>query len=468
MRARLRSFSQKQFVRDAVMLQIATLVQGATYFLTSVLTKHYLGLEDLGRWVTSRELFMFAYFFVSMGVINATVSRYAACVGRQDREGAVQTLAAMVKVGGGCSLIVLLLGFTLGPWAGERFYNSREVGVFAAFLCVSGLFEVVRGVTVAVLQGTRQMREYSRLDVITNGLRVGIVWLALALGFGIPGVVGAFLVHMLAASWISRGFYRRAQAGPPKLAPPPLREVLAAVPGAPVGHIFGTGYLLALNKAMNTLVPRIGMLLIPAGAAATMAAQAEANRANGAYSIGHVLAWGLGLALTGVAGTLLPALGLKMGTQDIPFEKLGGYLRRISLVTGTLMAAATLLSVGPVWLVVQYAYGADATEAFTYFCWLASGNLVIGFTVVVEAFYIYSGKLRAALPWNFLMAAVAFAGIVLAKQHFGPIGVAAAAGTCRALALFHLVYIWVYFRRVRSRARAGVAPELPPDGRPQA
>ncbi|MGQ0552203.1 MAG: lipopolysaccharide biosynthesis protein [Planctomycetota bacterium] len=450
--SRLKSLRQRQFFKDTVVLQASTLVQGATYFITSVLTKQYLGLHEMGRWVSVRELFMFAYFFVSMGVVNATVSRYSEAVGRQDRQAGVQTLAAMLKVGGLCALLVLVLGFTLGPSASEYFFHDREIGWWAAILSISGLFEVLRGITVAALQGTRQMREYAWFDITTNTLRVFIVWAALAWGYGLPGVVVAFLVHMLLAGALALWWYHKARDGHAKLAPPPLSEVLAAVPRAKVGHIFGVGYLLALNKGMNTLVPRIGMLVIPAVGVA--AASTKAFEDNAAYSIGHVLSWGLGLAMAGVTQTLLPALGLKVGAGQVPFDQLGGYLRRISLWTGTAMAAVTLLSVIPVYFVIHKVYGADAGDAFEYYLWLASGNLFLGFAVVVDAFYIYSGKLKQAIPWNFLMAAIALAGIAWGAHAFGPIGVAAASGLCRGLALFHLVYIWVYFRRAKARSRS--------------
>jgi O-antigen/teichoic acid export membrane protein len=141
---------------------------------------------------------------------------------------------------------------------------------------------------------------------------------------------------------------------------------------------------------------------------------------------------------------------------------MGGYLRRISLFTGLFMAIATILFTPIAWLIIRYGYGEDATRAFPFFLLLASGNLFIGFTVVVESFYIYSGKLRQALPWNFLMAVVALAVIVLGGRFYGPMGVAAGAGLCRGVVLFHLVYIGFYFRRARRRRMQVAQPTQGP------
>ncbi len=461
---RLLDLRNRRFVRDAVSLQVATLVQAATYFLTSVLTERYLGIEDLGRWNASRTMFMTAYFFMSMGVVNATVSRYSEAVGRQNREDGIAALASMLKIGGVSSVLVLVLGFALGPWAGGHFYHDRAVGQWAAVLCIAGLFEVVRGIAVAALVGTRQMREFAGFDIATNVLRVAIVWAALHMGYGVAGVVGAYLVHMLVGSVMSLRAYARARDGHAKLAPPPLREVLAAVPRASVRHIFGTSYLLALNKTMNTLVPQFGMLLIPwlGAAAATAEEQSAGFRANGHYGIAWVLSWGAGLAMSGVAQTLLPTLGLKLGSTDVPFEQMGGLLRRISLGAGVFMVLATGLSVPIAYLAIRFAYGPDAIGSFPYFLWLVSGNLFIGFTVVVESFYIYSGRLKAVVPFNFLLAGLMLLGIVLGGRWFGPIGVAAAAGLGRGLGCVHLVYMWVYFRRAGRSSRLDPHPGCPP------
>lgn len=455
MRKTIKRLHGKKFVRDALVLQAGTFVQGASYLLTSVLTKHFLGMHDLGRWTATRTIFMYAYFLITMGVINATVSRYAAAMGRKDRAAAVNALAAMVKIGSVSSVLVIALAFLFGPAIAERFYDDAQVGWYAAFLCIAGLFEVVRGLTVVALQGTRQMRAFAWFDITSSLLRLGLVIGALVAGWGVPGVVGAFLVHMAVASVVALRFYARARDGDPAIAPPPLSEVFAAVPGADVMHVFGLSYLIALNKGMNTLVPLFGTLLIPA--LATLQATGDAFKANAAYGIAYVLSWGLGLAATGVTQALLPALGLKLG-RDVPFEQLGGVLRRVSLATGGMMVAATLLSVPVMYLVIDKLYGAGAEDSFKYYLCLTSGNLFVGFTCVVDAFYIYSGRLKVAVALNFLMAPVALLGIYMGGVWFGPIGVAAAAGLCDSLAFFHLVYIWLFFRRAKARALPGPAP----------
>jgi O-antigen/teichoic acid export membrane protein len=461
-RAAFQKLGQRRFVRDTLVLQISTFVTGGSYLITSVLTKRYLGMDDLGRWNAARAIFMFAYFLVTAGVVSAAIARYSAAVGRGDRPACVNALASMLKLGLVASVCVIALAFAFAPRFAAYKYDDADVGHFAALLCVSGLFEVVRGLAVVVLQGTRQMRAYSWFDVTSSLLRLGLVYGALESGWGVPGVVWAFLVHMALAGALALSFYRRAQRGDPKLAPPPLREVFAAVPRSSVGHIFGISYLMALNKGINILLPQLGTLLIPT--LQVLKDSGQAFKQTGAYSIAYVLQWGVGLMLGGVTQALLPALGFKLG-RDVPFEKMGGTLRRVSLIAGCVMVAATLLSVPVMYFVVHSIYGEGAEDAFRYYVLLTCGNLFLGFTCIVDAFYIYSGQLGLSVAINLALGAVAAAGIYFGGVRYGPIGISAAAGFADALPLLHLVYIWVWFRRAKARSAAATlnTPGLPHD-----
>lgn len=446
--AKLRRLAKTKFVRDTATIQIATLVQGGTYLITSVLTARYLGAHELGRWVTTRELYMFAWFLVSTGVLNATIKAYSQAQGAGDSNGRTNALAALLKLGAVSSVLVGTIGWFLGPLVGEEIYGDREVGVFAGVLCVSGLFEVLRTMVVAALMGSRQMKRYAVLDIVTNLLRVGLVWGALLSGFGVKAVVVAYVGHMVLAATLSFMAFAKARRSGGDEAPPALSDVFRAIPSAPLRHIFGLAFLISLNKQMNTLVPRLGMLLIPA----TQLDDAMSD--NGAYNVAQVLAWALALALTGVSQSLLPALGHKLGTEEVPFEKLGKTLRRITLVSGGLMAGVTLLTVPIMYFVIEWFYGGEEFgDSFQYYLWLTAGNLTLGFFVAIESFYIYSGKIKKVIPFNLLLATTAATSVIVATKYWGASGAAAAGGLCRNLAFFHLLYMWWYFSRARRNER---------------
>ena len=117
---------------------------------------------------------------------------------------------------------------------------------------------------------------------------------------------------------------------------------------------------------------------------------------------------------------------------------------------------ATVATVPLFWVVVHYGYGPGYEDAFGYYLWLAVGQIFIGFCVANDAFFIYAGRLKSYFCWNLLYLAIGIAAIYSAGRAYGPMGVAAATGLCRVLILGHLVYIWIYFRRVKRTAKAAL------------
>lgn len=453
LRGAVERFGSKRFVRDTVVMQGAAVVQAGTYLVTSVLTARLLGEHEMGRWATSLELYMFVYFLMNMGLARAATSLYADAVGRQDARAATDAVAALLKLGGIMVALILAFGFLAAPSLAEHFYDDREVGRFAAVLCFGSVAEVLRALTMAVLTGSRQMKRYATFDVAGNVLRVGLIGAALLWRPEVEAVVWAYLLHAVVVALLAADAYARARRGDPKLAPPRWRDALAAVPRVPLRQFFGMAYMLAISKSIHGVVTRVGLLLIPAMPAlqATDSAMSEA----GNYKIGLVLNLVVQFAVGAIPSTLLPTLGLKMGSDDIPIHRMGGLLRKVALTSGGITAGLTLLSVPFMWLVTTYAYGPAYDTAFRYYCLLAIGNLFIGFGVVTDPFYIYAGRLKHSIVQNLVYGLVCLVAMVTAAQVYGPMGVAAATGLCRGLVLLHLVYIWIYYRRHRQAPVAG-------------
>ena len=446
--ATVRHALRRKFVRDTLILQAGSLVQSGTYFLTSVLTARALGSRELGRWATSRELSMFIFFMVSMGLTNAAVSTYSRARGRGDRQACLMALGSMLKLGLIVSVLAMGFGVLLAPGLAERVYGDRRVGVLAAILCFGCVGEVLRSLALAVLNGSRQMTRYVMFDATTSLLRLGLVACALLWSPSPESVAIAILVHALASGALGIRAYRQAEGAEAELAPPPFGELLRNVRRAPLRLVLGVSSLLAAGKALNAVVPRLGLLLIPALAAAGTDGFAD----NGAFMVGMVLNLVLAGAVGAVATNLLPTLGFHLGRSDTSMSSMGPQLRRVALASGGAMALATLASVPVMWVVLRVFYGQAFEASFRYFVLLASGNLVLGFAVVAEPFAIFAGTLRWHMLRSVVLACLAAAGIAWATATAGPTGAALATGLSRSVALVHLLFIWGWFRRQARRA----------------
>ena len=260
----LRRARDKRFVRDTAIMQVSSAVTSATYIGTSVLIGRHLGDFELGRWNTSRELFSQVFTLMTAGLLPVAVSHYSRFVGEQDRDSCVATLAALLKLFLIGAAVLSGAGLLLGPAFGDWAYGDRQVGWIAGMLCLTAACEALKSLTVVALRGTRQMLPYAQFDILINVIRVGLIGLAVALDGGILGVMGAFLAHAVVMAGVSALAYQRARGGDPKLSPPPLGEVLAALPRAPLRLLLDSTSYLAVFKVMNTLVFRLPMLILPA------------------------------------------------------------------------------------------------------------------------------------------------------------------------------------------------------------
>ena len=450
----IRRLLGKKIVRDTLVLQGTTLLQAAIYFLTSVLIANYLGKAGLGRWDFARSLFLFAFFLVTMGVGNATVARYSLALAEQDRKRCIDALASLLKLGSVAFVAVVTLGWWLLPLLSDWWTADAEVGHIAWILCTAGLFEVVRTLTQAALIGARQMMAFARFDATINVARLLMIvavvkWTALGLPGGEPGIMGiawVFVANLVFGGVLGLWAYRRAQVTvEQKLAPPPLGEVLAAVPGSSLRGLSNVSFVLGLNKGLNDLLPRYGSILI-AG---------YSFEDNGAYSVAFVISWGLAQLVGGVNRALLPALGFKIGNSGVPFEKLGRVFLRVTLASGLLFAVVTGLSIPLVPWVLGAFYEADFAESYGLFLGLVLGNFFIGFGAVIEPFYLYAGRLKAFTAWNLAWCTLWVLATTAVSRHIGPKGVAVAVGCLRLFVIFHLVYIWRYFLRARTEGQSG-------------
>ncbi len=447
-RGLVQRFGSHRFVRDTFVMQISGIVQAGTYLVTSVLTARLLGDHEMGRWSTSLEMYMFVYFMMNMGLARAATSMYSAALGRGDFTRATDAIAALLKLGVIMIGLILAFGFLVAPSLAESFYGDREVGEFAALLGFGCVSEVLRALMMAVLTGSRQMKRYATFDIIANVLRVGFIGGALLWRPEVGVVVVAYLVHSVVTGFLAVDAYNRARRGDPALAPPSWGALFAAFPTAPLRQFFGLSYMLALSKSMHGVVTKIGMLVIPGMAVLVASGEGMSEAAH--YKIGYVLNLVLQFAVSAIPTTLLPTLGLKMGTDDVPISELGGVLRKVSVAAGGITALLTVLSVPFMWLVINYGYGPGYEDAFRYYCLLAIGNLFIGFGVITDPFYIYAGRLRHSIVQNVIYSCICLVVMALGARHYGPMGVAGAVGLCRGLVLLHLVYIWIYFRRQRA------------------
>jgi O-antigen/teichoic acid export membrane protein len=431
---------RNRFIKDTAFLWTGSAMTQLCYLLTSVLLARSLGPADLGRYNVADKVYIFCFFIANLGLNNVTIVRYSHATGSKDKEAQTLALAAFVKIYLLMAFAIVVLGFFVCPYAAEHWVRCETVGYYSWALCLMGLIDIMRALAIALLLGARHMKEVARLESAVGLVRVIVLTLAIAGGYGLQGVIFGSVFSALLWSLMGCRFYyllRRAE-GPER--PPPFREVLKALPRARMKNFFTLGFFIALNKNLMEIAIIFGSIFLAR----------YSFYDTGQIRIATILMLGLILLLGGVTRNLLPTLGFKLGeTKQKDISHMGKTLLKVSLVSGLVFVALTALFLLVVPWVVRFLYGSEYKECVRIIWILSAAHLVWGFGVIIEPFYIYTQRIKLCVAINtILFVLIIPCGYFLAKS-FGVVGVAWYLTATRVLLVVHLFYIAVFFLRRR-------------------
>ncbi len=440
---------KSKFAKDTVWLGLGMLMVQGTYVITSPLLSRYLSPADFGRYDIAFKIYYFCFFLANMGLINVTVVRYSHAAGSSDNEAKTLALATFAKINLLMAAVILVLGFFLSPLAGERLLHDRSVGFYGWVLCFLGVIDIMRAFSLATLLGARHMKQVSFFEAAIGLVRLLVMVLAVVGGHGIAGIIYGSLIAQGFASIMGLRFYfilRRVQG---QERPPRLYNVIKAFPRARMKEFFKLGFMIAINKNIGEFVLMWGAFLMAWG---------RGFWSTGQFRIATILMGALVLLLNAVTRNFLATLGFKLGVagkKDV--ESMGGLFFKVSLVSGLLFAAMTGLFLLAVPWIVGFVYGSEYRESIRLIMIISLSHIFLGFGVIVESFYIYANRLKTQIKINLVIFILIVPSGYLAMRLFGADGVAGYVSVVRGLVLVHLVYIFLYFRRVRAEKRK--APE---------
>ena len=429
-----------KFVRDAATLQVATGVSQVFQVGTTVALALMLGAEGQGIYVSAIALQALVFFLINVGVMQATVGQIAAAAARQNEYKSSGWIAFLAKTVAAFGVLIFVAGWFLLPYIGELFYDDRQVGVWAWWLCAVPLIELPKVVASAAFLGTRRMVALGQLETTCDLVRLFLVVCgAVATGSPEGAIIGVLLSSCVSAV-LSAGLYRRARSdGDYPL--PGARAILQRARDIKIRQGIRQGLRVALIKNGQSLFGNIFPRLI-IGAVTGLEWAAYFHIAQRLVTVPMMLA-------DAVRRTALPALGELAGQKDLP--KFRSLFFRTAFITGGLTSLALfgLLSVIP-WL-VQLLFPEDyGLPVFTYAQILVLAYIPFSFAVANEAFYIVTNKLKVLL-WITLVGA-----IVTIPTNIWLIKVIPYTGTAWGLALYqswvlvHLVYISYLLLRARD------------------
>jgi len=436
---RLKKAAGGKFVKDTFVLQFGMAVTMATYMFTSVLLARGLGPEDFGRYTLAFSLYSLVFFIANVGITTATVSGYSKAVGRGDDDEKVRSLAAFLKAFVVMSVVVLLAGSLL-PVVVEHIYDDREVGLAAWLLCLLGPCQMLNGFILVILQGARRMKDYVLYDNSCGVLRLLILLFAVMADLDLLHVVMAYLVSALISSAVGLRMYTLVRRDAARHdAPPALRDVLRAVPGARLKSVLSTGTLIAVTKNLGEVMRN----LTNSGIGKVVGAVELAH-----FRVAFIYMWALQQLLGGLGRNLLPSMGVRLERHSGSLHKFSVDLMKVALVSGTLFIGMTALFCLAAPWVIGFLYGREYQDSVHLVFLLAVGHLFLGFHVVIDIFYIYTKQLLLSVKINLAMAFLILlpVGYVLISR-YGVVGGAIFLSFGQFVPVVHFLVIWRFMRR---------------------
>ncbi len=455
MRDRLAQVVKSRFFRDTATLQVASAINQASQFASTVVLAYLLGARGQGAFVVAIALQGLLHFLINTGVVPATISQIAAAHVRGNHEKTAGWIAFVAKSGLVFGLGVLVVGWFALPWFGERFYDSREVGVWALILCLEPLFDLPRTVAAVAFQGTRRMRALAQVENGDEVVRFFLVVLGAAItGSPLGAVIGA-VVSAIFGSILALELYAGARhdGGPPL---PGAREIVRRMREVPLWRGMRLGIRVGLLKNGTALFLNIFPRLIIAKVVGTEWVSY--------FHIAQRIVQLATIPMPAVARTALPALAELAGKKDwIGLRRL---FNRVTLLTGFALTLLLALALMAIPLVVGAIFPTDYAEpVFAFALILAVGTAPYGFAAAVDSFYIATNRVKAWIWLTALGAAITiplnFVLVVSVKWTGAAWGLA----LYQSWVLVHVGYIYWLMYRSKNGVFGGPTPTDVEDAR---
>lgn len=428
---------RNKFLKDTATLQVASMLNQASQLLASVAIAFLLGAVGQGLYFLAVSLRDLVYNLINVGVVQATISQLAAASVRDNHVKVRGWLAFLAKAFLLLNTALIGVGWLVLPWAGERFFGDRQVGVWAWWLCFWPLIDIPRAVASVSFLGTRRMLDVGKVEIGLEFMRAFLVILgAVVTGSPKGAVLGELMARGL-GTLMALDLYRRARRdGGPWL--PSMVSIFREIPSIPMRQGLRLGLRVGLLKNGTTLFIHVFPSLLIGGVAgaAWVAWFRVAQR---------IMDMPL-MMMQGVSRVILPALSELAGLKD--FARFRRLYTRTTLIAGLLVSAGILVCLPLVRPVVSLLYPADySAPVFVYACILALGLIPASFAVALESFYIVTDQMKRSLIITAIGAAITIPANVLLLWLLPTTGAVWGLSLYMSWVLVHLAYVRWYFRR---------------------
>jgi O-antigen/teichoic acid export membrane protein len=427
------------FVRNTATLQAGSTAANIYQAIVGIILARILQPNLFGVYALVFGLAGLISILLGVGAQDAVLTMASEAFARNDRNRIRETFSFLAKV----TLILgvgALIGACIAPLIALRLYHDASIGLYAAVIvCASLISTTAYSFTSIGLQIVGRIRALTVIGLLDQVLRTTLALLLVIFGFGITGIVVGHFVGALVVFLVSVVLWRQLAREHPVF--PHIKQLLAAIPTAPIKKYFRFSIWIAIDRNLSNLYN-----ILPIMIAGIYISTAEISYFKVSFAYIN-----LALSLLGPVGVLLNSEFPKMKAFGIErmsrnFVRISVYAFALSSLLG--MGAAT---VAP--LAFRVVYGAKYLSAIPLVFGLIPYAIVYGIGVGLGSSLRALDKVKVSVILGLLNIGIGLPlGLFLAR-HFGVWGIIAIVTFWYAVAhVFTFFYVRGHLRRLVAAA----------------
>lgn len=397
---------------SVIVLLASVFGNGLNYFFGMYLT-HALGPADFGIYALAMTVFNIVVLFAPLSMEMAMMKFVSQQAGSDGMASVRKTIAAGVGVAAGFGLLLALCLALFSDLLARTLFGKPELSPVLSFLAIGVPLAAVSTVVLSSMQALGQIR---MMALIRNGLepvgKLVLAGIAVWIGFGLAGVLGALLTVFLVSLVVSVRYLRRVTD---------FRFERRIVPGGlEAKALLAFSLPLVVSNLFGIVAPRSDMLAI----GAYLASQDIA-----VYAVASQTAAVLALILSAFDAAIMPTIGGLLAQQDeAPLAEVSKAAARWAMTISLFVFVQLALFGGD----ILRLFGPTFESGALCLTILAAGHLVGSASVSSTGIILMSGHSKIIMLNSIGIGVALIVSNVVLVPRLGIVGAACATSICIA------------------------------------
>jgi len=249
-----------RFVRDLLVMQTGSFFSTGLAAVASIVYARILGVESYAAYALIFAFVGLGGIFMNLGAVQTVLTLMSEAFVKKDSEeirylGAYFILVGLITLFGS-GLILMIIAPSITGW----FYHRTDIGQLARIILFANAVQISWNYYTIVLQVIRRIRQLTVIENVNSALSFVLSLAAVFGGYGLGGVIWAYLIASVIFSLYAVWAYRRLERQEPLL--PSLRRMLVSWDRKKFTYYFKFGFLVAIDKNISGLYSALPIFII--------------------------------------------------------------------------------------------------------------------------------------------------------------------------------------------------------------